>query len=106
MCANARSRDRSSASTTRPRATGRIVARRTMFLFFFKQKTAYEMAQCDWIQTCALPICQSHEALGDDAEPQALHEIDGTDVCSAHLIDRSEERRVGKECIEPCRSRW
>ena len=20
--------------------------------------------------------------------------------------DRSEERRVGKECIEPCRSRW
>src|SRR5881397_4191317 len=28
-----------------------------MFVFFFfKQKTAYEMAQCDWIQTCALPI--------------------------------------------------
>ena len=26
-----------------------------------------------------------------------------------HIVDigcRSEERRVGKECIEPCRSRW
>ena len=22
------------------------------------------------------------------------------------LIERSEERRVGKECSEPCRSRW
>ena len=21
-------------------------------------------------------------------------------------VERSEERRVGKECIEPCRSRW
>ena len=24
----------------------------------------------------------------------------------AHFSDRSEERRVGKECSEPCRSRW
>src|ERR1051326_5099647 len=24
--------------------------------FFFKQKTAYEIKECDWIQTCALPI--------------------------------------------------
>src|SRR3546814_15208125 len=27
-----------------------------MCLFFFKQKTAYEMRISDWIQTCALPI--------------------------------------------------
>ena len=29
-------------------------------------------------------------------------------VVSAHVgdLDRSEERRVGKECIPPCRSRW
>ena len=27
-------------------------------LFFFKQKTAYEMVSCDWIQTCALPILE------------------------------------------------
>ena len=24
----------------------------------------------------------------------------------AKIVDRSEERRVGKECIPPCRSRW
>src|SRR3546814_19675684 len=24
----------------------------------------------------------------------------------AHADDRSEERRVGKECVSPCRSRW
>ena len=25
---------------------------------------------------------------------------------AAHVVLRSEERRVGKECSEPCRSRW
>src|SRR5210317_876017 len=24
--------------------------------FFFKQKTAYEISECDWSSTCALPI--------------------------------------------------
>src|SRR3546814_17944038 len=24
----------------------------------------------------------------------------------AHLVGRSEERRVGKECVSTCRSRW
>src|SRR3546814_16986513 len=28
--------------------------------------------------------------------------IDGAD----HLLRRSEERRVGKECVSTCRSRW
>src|SRR5210317_1402320 len=30
--------------------------RRLAIFFFFKQKTAYEISECDWIQTCALPI--------------------------------------------------
>src|SRR3546814_18783314 len=25
---------------------------------------------------------------------------------AVHLMDRSEERRVGKECVSTCRSRW
>src|SRR3546814_14294678 len=30
-----------------------------------------------------------------------------TDAAPAYrLNDRSEERRVGKECVSPCRSRW
>src|SRR3546814_3985746 len=28
------------------------------FIFFFKQKTAYEMRISDWSSDCALPICQ------------------------------------------------
>src|SRR3546814_8310073 len=28
-----------------------------LFVFFFKQKTAYEMRISDGVQTCALPIC-------------------------------------------------
>src|SRR3546814_18406928 len=27
-------------------------------------------------------------------------------VRGADLVPRSEERRVGKECVSPCRSRW
>src|SRR3546814_17783613 len=37
-----------------------------------------------------------------DLVEQELHRVDG-----AHLHeDRSEERRVGKECVSTCRSRW
>ena len=28
------------------------------------------------------------------------------DVICRSRFDRSEERRVGKECVQPCRSRW
>ena len=30
--------------------------------------------------------------------------LDGVD--QYYLVSRSEERRVGKECYQPCRSRW
>src|SRR3546814_8519005 len=76
--------------------------------FFFKQKTAYEMRISDW----SSDVCSS------DLEPvtralQAPH-IDKV-TCdtgrSRHrwrnqMRARSEERRVGKECVSTCRSRW
>src|SRR5881397_3570377 len=31
--------------------------------------------------------------------------LTGSKICGK-ILARSEERRVGKECIEPCRSRW
>src|SRR3546814_3202423 len=34
-----------------------------MCLFFFKQKTAYEMRISDWSSTCALPISEAPELL-------------------------------------------
>src|SRR6188508_3736564 len=65
--------------------------------FFFKQKTAYEMAQCDW----SSDVCSSDlPALRIVGQLERGPEVDLAEA------GRSEERRVGKECIEPCRSRW
>src|SRR3546814_8718399 len=33
------------------------------YIFFFKQKTAYEMRISDWSSECALPICQAFNSL-------------------------------------------
>src|SRR3546814_14752708 len=33
-------------------------------------------------------------------------ELEGFDADPAFQADRSEERRVGKECVSTCRSRW
>src|SRR5881396_4243071 len=70
------------------------------FIFFFKQKTAYEMYEVTGVQTCALPICLATallQQLLSSADPDGPRGSDYT---------RSEERRVGKECFVPCRSRW
>src|SRR3546814_17140829 len=37
-----------------------------------------------------------------DAEPMALYRA----AMQKKIKLRSEERRVGKECVSPCRSRW
>src|SRR3546814_9028783 len=68
--------------------------------FFFKQKTAYEMRISDW----SSDVCSS-DLVDDDAFTEGVaHPV-------AHLEHervrvRSEERRVGKECVSTCRSRW
>src|SRR3546814_4072843 len=87
--------------------------------FFFKQKTAYEMRISDGVQTCALPIWQRFERPAvKDADKGArrlarqlrLHVAGGklavgrADI--GQVVGRSEERRVGKECVRKCRSRW
>src|SRR3546814_10636219 len=97
-----------------------------MFLFFFfKQKTAYEMRIRDW----SSDVCSSdlQSALGEQradraaklagrtrqpgfqsAEPAAfLFAACLSAACLAHAASsRSEERRVGKECVSTCRYRW
>src|SRR3546814_1856025 len=95
--------------------------------FFFKQKTAYEMRISDW----SSDVCSSdlHEAglvviveIPTDIDPalrlvvealqcRRLDRIDGQAAAIFHDPDnavagRSEERRVGKECVSTCRSRW
>src|SRR3546814_2558574 len=85
------------------------------FFFFFKQKTAYEMRISDW----SSDVCSSDlllvAAAGDvvleqPAEPSAPvvareQRHDGEPLHGRREV-RSEERRVGKECVSTCRSRW
>src|SRR3546814_13786166 len=55
------------------------------------------------------------ERLGDDAQRsdgggadlrRIGRHIDDADAILAGQFDRSEERRVGKECVSTCSSRW
>src|SRR3546814_2552534 len=73
--------------------------------FFFKQKTAYEMRISDWSSdVCSSDLPQLGTAHAALQAKGALAGFAGTVlVCFG---DRSEERRVGKECVSTCRSRW
>src|SRR3546814_5175547 len=90
---------------------------------FFKQKTAYEMRISDWSSdVCSSDLRQvfHHAAavedlvLADQLVLAAREEFRRSAVerqhdLAARLIAgtlRSEERRVGKECVSTCRSRW
>src|SRR3546814_5468138 len=96
--------------------------------FFFKQKTAYEMRISDWSSDvcssdlCVLAACVeaghgSVDGRGDAVAGGADRvarpgDVKGSGRClsvrnrSAGSWRRSEERRVGKECVSTCRSRW
>src|SRR3546814_8512976 len=93
-------------------------------IFFFKQKTAYEMRISDWSSdVCSSDLAilsnekfrgvrltiegsklglQTHNPEHEEAEEDLEVSYDGGPV----EIGRSEERRVGKECVSTCRSRW
>src|SRR3546814_7594198 len=69
--------------------------------FFFKQKTAYEMRISDW----SSDVCSSDL---DGGTACIFTDITELKAREQDLIakSRSEERRVGKECVSTCRSRW
>src|SRR3546814_4093315 len=79
-------------------------------VFLFKQKTAYEMRISDW----SSDVCSSDLLTGPDGEIWRLA-MDHTPIfpvatpeafVALQRAARSEERRVGKECVSTCRSRW
>src|SRR3546814_3616342 len=82
--------------------------------FFFKQKTAYEMRISDW----SSDVCSSdlHRVLVFGRFLPFRHNfrdipcrILACPIRRRHIpaaVTRSEERRVGKECVSTCRSRW
>ena len=76
-----------------------------VLFFFFKQKTAYEIVDCDWssdVCSSDLPGRGMYVSYNMQLSVQSLCRM----VPRFHLkiltFLRSEERRVGKEC----RSRW
>src|SRR3546814_16979760 len=50
-------------------------------------------------------ICGYRPAKAGNAVVDDDHAITGV-AQRQHRMDRSEERRVGKECVSKCRSRW
>src|SRR5216110_3938672 len=80
------------------------MSNRLIFFFFFKQKTAYEISSRDWSSdVCSSDLC----GLGLDRRLTDGSRLLG-EIHSDRRPDfsRSEERRVGKECVSLCRSRW
>src|SRR3546814_7462390 len=94
-----------------------------MSLFFFvKQKTAYEVRISDWssdVCSSDLPLQATllngllQESLAPrDAGAGTLGEGSDRRAAATLRLDdeprraRSAERRVGKECVSTCRSRW
>src|SRR3546814_19285070 len=92
---------------------------------FFKQKTAYEMRISDWSSdVCSSDLdracqrqplwpCLLHLYAGFEPWPACCRATGGGNgrtqsrpgIGSCGAV-RSEERRVGKECVSTCRSRW
>src|SRR3546814_6342440 len=79
-----------------------------LFFFFSSRRRHTRCALVTGVQTCALPISrtQSDECL-DDLVGVLGVENQRNGVQSGKVLEqRSEERRVGKECVSTCRSRW
>src|SRR3546814_13840103 len=81
--------------------------------FFFKQKTAYDMRISDWSSdVCSSDLprwANSAEVAtmtGEDPDPFEAIVLRGRSALAWEVLRRSEERRVGKECVSTCRSRW
>src|SRR3546814_2784205 len=91
--------------------------------FFFKQKTAYEMRISDWSSdVCSSDLAhearraemaerseQMHDAMFarlDTDKSGGVSESEFAAMQGMREGHRSEERRVGKECVSTCRSRW
>src|SRR3546814_5718914 len=83
-----------------------------LFFFFFKQKTAYEMRISDW----SSDVCSSDLSIATHKVCALLplkwlasagrYRLFTEETPIGVWILRSEERRVGKECVSTCRSRW
>src|SRR3546814_2288752 len=99
-----------------------------MYCFLSSRRRHTRCALVTGVQTCALPICVVIGRDGfrvavdhDGLEPGFLQRIGRMDAAIVEFdaladavraaaedddLGRSEERRVGKECVSTCSSRW
>src|SRR3546814_3740794 len=87
-----------------------------LLCFFFKQKTAYELRISDWssdVCSSDLAGAQTDREVPVDHRRRICHGSNPTSLpypstrrSLTFHPSRSEERRVGKECVSTCRSRW
>src|SRR3546814_2211006 len=84
-----------------------VVVRFMYVIFFFSSRRRHtRCALVTGVQTCALPILP-RVAIGAGVNwnyPFGPFRIDF--AYALRKEERSEERRVGKECVSTCRSRW
>src|SRR3546814_4945999 len=75
--------------------------------FFFKQKTAYEMRISDWSSdVCSSDLAGNTRRNRQSCAPSVRTRRKRPTSRTSTSCRRSEERRVGKECVSTCRSRW
>src|SRR3546814_1859036 len=76
-----------------------------LVVFFFSSRRRHtRCALVTGVQTCALPIWTRHQAYAELTPKGLMSGPGGAQDFAAGA--RSEERRVGKECVSTCRSRW
>src|SRR3546814_10399290 len=89
----------------------------TVCFFFSRRRRHTRCALVTGVQTCALPIYDSGHArldqqLGivderlESAQSQFCELNQTLPLQGLRTLKRSEERRVGKECVSTGRSRW
>src|SRR3546814_6091747 len=102
-----------------------------MFFFFSSRRRHTRCALVTGVQTCALPILKGDNVMVPYFGGRLTFQVIGVTPANAdavlvtqktifHIAEkgeaqrgggvpqvaRSEERRVGKECVSTCRSRW
>src|SRR3546814_2687951 len=103
-----------------------VFAIHSLDVFFFSSIRRHtRCALVTGVQTCALPISATPDQTSrtsngwragvaggagqrTDQGPTGWYtgDLTATRSLGAHDLARSEERRVGKECVSTCRSRW
>src|SRR3546814_8557838 len=101
-----------------------VSLRKFLYFFFSRRRRHTRCALVTGVQTCALPICHrflQHLLVELDADLLDMtrlllaEQVAGAPnveivtrqgEAGAERVERSEERRVGKECVSTCRSRW